>query len=77
LKEFYWENLKPWEHYIPIKDDMTDLIEKTKWCMENYEKACEIAKNAYEYAKKYVTQEACYVQWNRIITDILNKKCPY
>lgn len=27
--------LCPWFHYIPIRDDMMDLMEKINWCMEN------------------------------------------
>ena len=33
----------PWEHYVPVKKDMSDLIEKIKWCQENDDKAKEIA----------------------------------
>lgn len=61
-KEYFFEFLKPWEHYIPVDREMTDLVEKTKWCMDNYEKACEIAKNAFEFSKKYLTRDYCYEQ---------------
>jgi len=67
--EYFFKYLKEWEHYIPVKRDLSDLVEKTKWCIDNYDKALEIAKNAYEFSKKYTTREACYAQWNYIICN--------
>lgn len=69
-KEYFFEHLKEWVHFVPVKQDLSDLIEKTKWCIENEEKAKEIAGNAYEFSKKYLTREACYEQWNKIIQEI-------
>ena len=67
-KEFFFEYLKEWEHYIPVKRDLSNLLEQTKWCFENYDKALEIAENAYQFSKTYLTREACYKQWDRLIT---------
>ncbi len=69
-KEYFYEYLKEWEHYIPVKKDLSDLIEKTQWCIDNYNKALEIAENAYKFSKKYLTREACYEQWNKVITNL-------
>jgi hypothetical protein len=69
-KEFFFEYLEEWIHYIPVKRDLSDLVEKTRWCIENYEKAKIIANNAYEFCKEHLTQEACFKQWNKIITEI-------
>jgi hypothetical protein len=70
-KEFFFEFLKEWEHYIPVKNDLSDLVEKTKWCLDNYDKALEIAENAYQFSKIHLTREACYAKWNDIISNIL------
>lgn len=69
-KEYFFEDLKEWEHYIPVKKDLSDLILKTKWCNENPEKAQQIANNALEFSKKHLTREACYAKWNEIIENI-------
>jgi hypothetical protein len=68
-KEFFFKYLREWEHYIPVKRDLSDLIEKTKWCLDNYDKALKIAENAYNLSKLYLTREACYKQWNNIILE--------
>lgn len=66
-KEFFFEFLKEWEHYIPVKRDLSDLIEKTKWCLYNYDRALQIAENAYKFSKSHLTRNACYNKWNDII----------
>jgi hypothetical protein len=68
-KEFFFEFLKEWEHYIPVKRDLSDLIEKTKWIIDNYEKAKKISENAYNFSKLYLTRNAVYDKWNDIITS--------
>jgi hypothetical protein len=68
-KEFFFEYLKEWEHYIPVKRNLSDLIEKTKWCLDNYDKALIIAENAFQFSKLYLTRDACYDKWNNIISN--------
>lgn len=68
-KEFFFEFLKEWEHYIPVKNDLSDLVEKTKWCLDNYDKALIIAENAFQFSKVYLTRDACYNKWNDIIIN--------
>jgi hypothetical protein len=71
-KEFFFEFLKEWEHYIPVKRDLSDLIEKTKWCINNYDQGLKIAENAYKFSKLYLTRNACYNKWNNIIISTYN-----
>ena len=68
-KEYFFEFLKEWEHYIPVKRDLSDLIEKTKWCLDNYDNALQIAENAYQFSKVHLTRDACYHKWKDIITS--------
>ena len=68
-KEFFYEHLIPWEHYIPVERDLEDLVEKTKWCLDNYEKAKQIAENAFTFAQEHLTRNGAYKQWNRIIMN--------
>lgn len=72
-KEYFFEFLQEWVHYIPVKRDLSDLIEKTKWCLYNYDKALQIAENAYRFSTLHLTRNACYEKWNNIIINNLVK----
>lgn len=38
---------RPWEHFVPIAHDMSDLEERTRWCIvEHRAKCAQIAANA-------------------------------
>ena len=52
-----------------MKRDLSDLIEKAKWCKDNYDKSLQIAENAYQFSNVYLTRNACYDKWNNIISD--------
>jgi hypothetical protein len=56
-KCWFTDLLIPFVHYIPIKYDLSDLIEKIEWVNENDEMAEKIAVNAYEFSTKYFSSE--------------------
>ena len=51
------DKLVPGEHYILIKDDFSDLIDKYKWAMSNLRKCQEINKNAKTYMRQFMNQK--------------------
>lgn len=58
--------MKPYEHYIPIKRDFSNLGIVIKWCIE-HDKTCEkIANNAFELFRK------CYNE--KFMIDYVSKK---
>lgn len=57
---WYQPLLKPFVHYVPIKSDLSDLIDKIHWC-KTHDDACRtIAANASEFYKKYINRESVY-----------------
>jgi hypothetical protein len=73
-KEYFFKYLKEWEHYIPVKRDLEDIVEKTKWCLDNYEAALKIAENAYQFCQTYLTRDACFKEWDKIITEHISSQ---
>jgi hypothetical protein len=69
-KEYFFEFLKPWTHYIPVNRDLSNLMEQVIWIKMNYSEALKIAKAAAEFADKYCTREYAFEQWNKIIQEI-------
>ena len=58
-RSFSWlmeDRLIPDYHYILIKDDFSDLIEKLEWCNNNEEKCKTIIKNANVYMGQFANE---------------------
>lgn len=56
-KLWFQNLLKPYKHYIPIKADLSDLIDRIKWA-KSHDKECEeIAKNAKQFYNTYLQKE--------------------
>jgi len=51
FREFFYDMLIPWVHYVPIKTDLSDLCEKITWLRDNDEKARNIAENAHAFVR--------------------------
>ena len=57
-KIWYSHLLKPYEHYIPIKSDMSDIVEKIEWCIKNDSTCKQIAKNARLFYEQYLSRNS-------------------
>ncbi len=54
---FFHASLLPWKHYVPVKRDFSDLVEKIEWAKEHDLEAKEIAQNARAFAKSHLMPE--------------------
>ncbi len=50
-RQWYYDRLKPWEHYVPVKADMSDFAEKIEWVRTNDTEARAIAERGRALAK--------------------------
>jgi len=66
-KQWYYDELKEWVHYVPIENDFSNLNEMIEWCEQNENKCLEIIKNAKRFVIKYF--EINFVN-NRIIKTL-------
>lgn len=57
-EQWYYDQIKPWEHYIPIKKKLSDLEEKVIWAIEHDSQAQQIAHNARQTALSNTFQRA-------------------
>jgi hypothetical protein len=50
FRQWYYDRLQPWSHFVPVRSDMSDLAEKIAWC-RSHDADCErIAAAAAELA---------------------------
>jgi len=57
FKQWYYDDLKPYVHYIPIKSDCSDINEVINWCFENLDLCGEIGNNGRQYIKNILTYD--------------------
>jgi Glycosyl transferase family 90 len=50
-KDFYYDSLIAWHHYVPVRTDLSDLHERYRWAEENQEEARAIAERGTAFAK--------------------------
>jgi hypothetical protein len=50
-KQWYYDRLIPWVHFVPVNNNFSDLNEKIEWCITNDEKSREISENAKTFVK--------------------------
>ena len=67
FKSWFDDLLIPYEHFIPVKNDLSDLIEIINWCKDNDSKCKQIAKNGYKFAKKHFNTEIFMEYMSKII----------
>jgi len=44
FRQWYYDKLVPWEHFVPVKSDMSDLVENVRWLIGNDDEARRIGQ---------------------------------
>lgn len=59
-RQWYYPELTPWTHYVPVKSDLSDLAERVTWCRANLDACAEIAARgqAFVMARDFETELA-------------------
>jgi hypothetical protein len=65
--------LKPFEHYIPINEDLSDLIEKIKWCISNDDKCKIIAENGLKFFNTFLNKDGIFDYTQQLLYQITPK----
>lgn len=55
--QWYYGDLQPWVHYVPVKEDLSDLIDTIRFLRENEKLAAQIAENGLQFAREHITNE--------------------
>lgn len=68
MREFWEEELVPFEHYIPVSEDLSDLIEKIRWAMDNDEEARRIARAGVEFIRTRLNPLRVTCYWAHMLS---------
>lgn len=71
-KYYLWFSylLIPYEHFIPVEADLSNLIEQIKWCIENDSTCKKIASNGMEFYNKYLTEKGMFDYMQCVLNKI-------
>jgi len=56
-KMWFRDYLVPYQHYVPVKKDLSDLVEKIEWCIDHDDECKQIAQNTLEFYKQYLNKD--------------------
>lgn len=56
--EWYEPLLEEWRHYIPVKYDLSDLLEKIQWAMHHDKECYQMAQESRQFALKHFQSSA-------------------
>lgn len=73
FEEYFNDWLRPYEHYIPVRPDLSDLVERVHWAMKHDDEARRIQETGKLFVERVVTdsQNDCYfalvlLEWARL-----------
>lgn len=58
--QWFYPLLKPWIHYVPIKEDLSDIFEKFEYALSNDGEMKQISYNAMVFASNYLSMDNTY-----------------
>ncbi len=72
--EYFNHLLQPNVHYIPVKEDLSDLVSQMEWALKNPEDAQKIAENALDFAMEHLHHDAFIDRMGEAIQFVLDFK---
>ncbi len=73
--QWFYRCLRPYENFIPIKEDLSDLFEEFAWAKEHDEQCRTIANTSTQFAEEMLTQEAVYLYTYRLLEEYSRIYC--
>ncbi|KAK7940012.1 hypothetical protein WMY93_003338 [Mugilogobius chulae] len=64
--EHFYSQIQPWEHYIPIRADLSDLLEKIQWAKDHDEQARSIAQKGQQFARTHLMGDSIFCYYYKL-----------
>ena len=69
-KLWFSDMLKPYEHYVPIKEDLSDLYKQIDWCRKNDKKCKMMGENCQKFYKMYLEEDGIYDYLEKLLNEL-------
>ena len=73
-EQWFYEEYKPWVHYVPVADDFSDIQERYKWCEANPEKCEEMIRKAKELFQTIYRHENVLKYVNNLLDLLMDEQ---
>ncbi|XP_001500762.2 protein O-glucosyltransferase 1 [Equus caballus] len=67
--EFFYPQLKPWVHYIPVKTDLSNVQELLQFVKANDDIAREIAERGSQFIMNHLQMDDVTCYWENLLTE--------
>jgi len=68
-REWFWDHLVPMQHYIPVRRDLSDLVDRAQWVQHHPEEAAAIGAEGQRLAQRVLTRSAAAAAWARVLSE--------
>jgi hypothetical protein len=62
-REYFFGDIQPFRHFIPVARDLSDLLERIEWLRANPKREAEIVAEAQHFARSRLTRQAAVEAW--------------
>lgn len=69
-REWFWPRLIPWKHYIPVRNDFSDLVEVLDRLDREPDRAKEIGLEGQRFARENLTVHGAAEHWRKLLTHL-------
>ncbi|MGU3493027.1 glycosyl transferase family 90 [Xanthobacteraceae bacterium A53D] len=66
FRQWFYDSLVPWIHYVPVKADLSDLADKIAWCREHPDTCRQIAADGQAFALSRTVESETQLVLGRI-----------
>lgn len=73
FREFFYEYLRPFEHYMPVKEDLSDLAARVAEVKRDKALARGLGQGAADFAACYLTRDYALQHWHKVLLRIGRK----
>ncbi|KAM9343348.1 protein O-glucosyltransferase 2 [Pholidichthys leucotaenia] len=67
--EHFYSELQPWVHYIPVRADLGDLLEKIQWARDHDEEAKKIALTGQKFARTHLMGDGIFCYYYKLFKE--------
>ena len=66
-REAFYSLLRPYEHYVPVRADLSDLEAQLRWALANETRLHAIARNGAAFALRHLSRRATLCHWTSLL----------